>query len=541
MASLAASKKRNYLPLKKKVELIKHAEKNPGLSVRTLGGLFDCGKTQVGQILKSKESLLAMYESNASGSRVHTGNSRPSEFAEVNKALYEWYVIACSKNIYPGGPQLREKAKQIAEHLGKSGFKGSRGWLDKWKKRYNVKQLRVCGESGDVRGETVDSWKERLPEIVRGYSKENIWNMDESGVFWQALPESGFGQKGKQCKGGKKSKKRVTVAFFVSAAGTKEKPIVIWKSENPRCLKRFNKADLPVNYFSQKKSWMTGAIMEAILTKLNHQLSRNNQHILLFMDNAGCHPEELVSKFSNIKICFLPANTTSKLQPLDLGIIQNFKVHYRHLFLRYVLSKIDECETASDVVKSINILVAIRWVAVAWSKVRAETISKCFRKAGILTDDLGVVSCPLEDDADPFLEADACVEIESLIEKTMPAGEGCTVTEYLGGEDDLPICTDLDSDRWEDNFMAELGQQDEEDEEGDEEDEEGDEGMEDEPLPPLKVQSFKEAIESLENVQKFLESRGYIQEALGIGSAVDTVAGVKLHSSVQTSLRDYYM
>lgn len=105
----------------------------------------------------------------------------------------------------------------------------------------------------------------------------------------------------------------------------KEKPIVIWKSENPRCLKRFDKSSLPVNYFSQKKAWMTGEIMEFVLTKLNNRLSCSNHSILLMMDNAGCHPDNLQTKFT-LK-CFLPANTTSKLQPLDLGIIQNFKVH----------------------------------------------------------------------------------------------------------------------------------------------------------------------------------------------------------------------
>ena len=77
----------------------------------------------------------------------------------MNKALYQWYTLACSNNIYPGGVQVTEKAKEIAERLGKSDFKGSRGWLEKWKKRYNVKQLKVNGESADVRGETVDSWK----------------------------------------------------------------------------------------------------------------------------------------------------------------------------------------------------------------------------------------------------------------------------------------------------------------------------------------------------------------------------------------------
>ena len=38
--------------------------------------------------------------------------------------------------------------------------------------------LKVNGESGDVQGETVDSWKERLPEILHGYDKDDVWNMD---------------------------------------------------------------------------------------------------------------------------------------------------------------------------------------------------------------------------------------------------------------------------------------------------------------------------------------------------------------------------
>ena len=42
-------------------------------------------------------------------------------------------------------------------------------------KRHNIKRLKVNGESGDVQGETVDSWKERLPD---GYNKDVVWNMD---------------------------------------------------------------------------------------------------------------------------------------------------------------------------------------------------------------------------------------------------------------------------------------------------------------------------------------------------------------------------
>ena len=124
----------------------------------------------------------------------------------------------------------------------------------------------------------------------------------------------------------------------MTSAGNKENPVFVWKSETPRCLKRFDKSVLPVSYFSQSKAWMTGQIMEAVLGMLNRRLSASKRSILLFMDNAGCHPEDLIRKFSNIKIVFLLANTTSVLQPLDF---KNFKAYYRRYLLKYVLSKID--------------------------------------------------------------------------------------------------------------------------------------------------------------------------------------------------------
>ena len=41
------------------------------------------------------------------------------------------------------------------------------------------------------------------------------------------------------------------------------------------------------------------------------------------------HPESLKDNFSSIKIVFLPKNTTSKTQPLDAGVIANWKVKYK--------------------------------------------------------------------------------------------------------------------------------------------------------------------------------------------------------------------
>ena len=111
------------------------------------------------------------------------------------------------------------------------------------------RQKAVVGESGDVSSETVSSWKESLAVITAGYKAEDIYNLDEIRCFWKALPDHGFRQYGKQCKGGKKSKQRFTIALIANAAAwRKEKHIVIWKFDNPRFFKGIDKKSLPVRH-----------------------------------------------------------------------------------------------------------------------------------------------------------------------------------------------------------------------------------------------------------------------------------------------------
>ena len=71
-----------------------------------------------------------------------------------------------SAGVYSDGSILSEKALKIAERLGGNVFKKSNGWLNLWKKSYNVRQIKNSGESGDVSGATIDSWKQRLLDIV---------------------------------------------------------------------------------------------------------------------------------------------------------------------------------------------------------------------------------------------------------------------------------------------------------------------------------------------------------------------------------------
>lgn len=151
--------KRNELTLQQKYQLIKEVEKDPTLRARKLAEQFHCGKTQVYTIIKNKPSIVELYESNAPSDLRHCSRkwSRTSQFTEVNDLLYEWYLVAVQKNIYPDGPTLCEKAREIVKRLELSDFKASNGWLEKWKARHNVKKMIISGESGEVPGKTVES------------------------------------------------------------------------------------------------------------------------------------------------------------------------------------------------------------------------------------------------------------------------------------------------------------------------------------------------------------------------------------------------
>ena len=127
---------------------------------------------------------------------------------------------------------------------------------------------------------------------------------------------------------------------------------------------------------------MTSDIFASWLERFNKKMNAKKRHVLLLLDNAPCHPS--TQSLSNVSLQFLPPNTTSVLQPLDLGIIQNMKCHYRTQLLRAVLSQVGKGSAAS-ISKGINVLDACHWIKRAVERVKPHTVKCCFKKAGVLS------------------------------------------------------------------------------------------------------------------------------------------------------------
>ncbi|XP_050335026.1 tigger transposable element-derived protein 4-like [Bactrocera neohumeralis] len=273
---------------------------------------------------------------------------------------------------------LMMKANEFGEAVG-ANFKCSSGWLDRFKKRHNICFGKICGESASVDQSVTNDWLlQTWPTISNNYSMDNIFNADETGIFYKMLPDKTHKMKGETCSGGKMSKERITAMICANASGTvKRKLLVIGKYNNPRCFK--NVKTLPVDYCANNKSWMTSQTFTDYLKKWDCELIKAKTKILLLVDNCPAHPQV---HLHNIKLHFLPPNTTSVLQPMDQGLINSLKQSYR----KQHLMKIMDLPEEANPTKAVNLLDAVNMLSVAWESVSKETIRNCFRHAGLVKD-----------------------------------------------------------------------------------------------------------------------------------------------------------
>ncbi|KAH3844954.1 hypothetical protein DPMN_087220 [Dreissena polymorpha] len=145
---------------------------------------------------------------------------RPSsEFGDLNTLVYRLFMDATARLVNVTGLMIQEKAQSLAVDLKITKFKGSNGWLDRFLKRNNIVFNSRVGERGEVCEDTVKNWKDSLSEVCQGYDPSDIFNMDESGVFYHDTAKTTFFKKGDSCSGGKASKQRNTIALCASMTG----------------------------------------------------------------------------------------------------------------------------------------------------------------------------------------------------------------------------------------------------------------------------------------------------------------------------------
>ena len=417
---MSSSKKRIDLSLADKVKLLKHLQL-PGVSQASAAKKFGVSTSQVSRLVKAKQQIFDQFD---------TGNhnrkrQRAGKEEEVGSALFLWFQQKLSQGARLSGPLLKQKATELAAAEG-TEFTPSDGWLSRWKSRHNIAYKKEQGEKQNADFPAAQQWKQHIvPAILQAYNRDDIFNADETGLYYRGLPDRGHCIRGDELLGGKKAMERITTLVCANMSGTEKRPLfIIGKSRQPRCFPR-DPSRIPVDYGHSKNAWMTGEWFTKWLNKWDAELRCKRRRICLLVDNCSAHPSKIA--LTNIELKFLPPNTTSLIQPLDMGVIKNWKGHYRSRLNSRVIAALDADpdRRAVDVAKTFNVLDAIYLAKESWDAVKPQTLVGCFRKAGLsdseTTDDPVDVD-PLADVPTPenmtSEEFNEYIEMDNAIEVT---------------------------------------------------------------------------------------------------------------------------
>ncbi|GFW22895.1 tigger transposable element-derived protein 1 [Trichonephila clavipes] len=273
-----------------------------------IGKHFNLGESTVRAIKKNEAAIRNSVISGTKLSTKFASYIRDVLLERTERAIAIWIEEQVQRRIPVSGYLIQEKALQFYK---------------------SMKQ----GECATAHEGAAKIFPEELAKIIEDgdYSADQVFNADETGLYWKKLPNRTYIAKDeKTASGHKASKDRVTLLLCSNASGDRmSKPLLINKSLRPRALK-------------------------------------------------ASHPQ---LEHPNVQLVFLLPNTTSLIQPLDQGIIATFKKYYIKTTYKFILNKLEnETLTVKDVWKQFSIFDCLIHVASASAQIRPKTLNARWKK-----------------------------------------------------------------------------------------------------------------------------------------------------------------
>ncbi|XP_037540482.1 tigger transposable element-derived protein 1-like [Nematolebias whitei] len=392
------------LSIKEKVELLDMLKE--GRTCAYVGRHYRINESTVRSIKKEEKNIrsTAAVTFHATAKRVVTSRNRT--IVKMESALSVWINDCRKKNIALDSVIIRTKAKQLYDRLaakryvqngdeeeeagagpssasttGPTPFSASKGWFDKFQKRFGLKSVCLHGEAAAASAgaeEYVSTFTDVMEEV--GYSPEQVFNMDGTSLFWRRIPSHTFMKE--------EAKERLTLIMCGNAAGFMIKPGLIYKSKNPPALKNISKSSLPVHWMYNSKAWLTKVLTTSwfhncFIPEVKLYLAEKGMEfkvVLLLTDNAGGHAKDL--EYEGVQVEFLPPNTTLHIQPMDQGIIRAFKALYTRNTLQNVAEAMDTDENFSLQAYWQNYTIAscLQNIQKSINEIKSETLNACWKK-----------------------------------------------------------------------------------------------------------------------------------------------------------------
>ena len=258
------------ITLEEKVKIIDRYEK--GESITAIARSLNKSASTINTIVKAKKKFQDAAKGSIPMGSTAICKQRMGPLTEMEKLLMTWVDDQTSKKVPLSLMLIQAKARSLYDDIKKRDkitqgtFVASHGWFNRFKKRANLHNISIQGESASADVQAADDFPQLLREIIEehDYLPEQIFNVDETGLYWKKMPGRTYiSALEKKMPGFKCAKDRITILLGGNATGDcKLKPMAVYHSLNPRAFKGVSVASLPVFWKANKKAWVTMNIFE---------------------------------------------------------------------------------------------------------------------------------------------------------------------------------------------------------------------------------------------------------------------------------------
>lgn len=192
----SVKRQKKTLSLTQKVEILDRLAKGEGSS--SVARAFNLNESTVRSMKKIEAKIRASVAGNIS-SNAKIFYTRDTTMQKMEKALNLWIEDQVQKGISLDGPTIRDKAKRLYDQIkqeviltsGESNmvkvtpFLASKGWFEKFKKRYNLHNVKLTNESISENYEAEETFSPEITKLIKekGYKPEQVFNASEINLF----------------------------------------------------------------------------------------------------------------------------------------------------------------------------------------------------------------------------------------------------------------------------------------------------------------------------------------------------------------------
>ncbi|KAI2766341.1 transcriptional regulator family: Centromere protein B, DNA-binding region [Penicillium roqueforti] len=314
--------------------------------------------------------------------------------------LCEW-LASQEAGLMPPADTIIAKAReiwnQIPEYQTLALPHFSNGWLNRFKKRYAAQ---LHDRQDGVPSPTPQNGRKEtraLKTLCGEFPEDDIYNMDETGLFWRKPPFSASPAQNQLTTNRENS--RICIMLCTNSTGSDRLPLwVIGHTPMPEALQRANLKAMDCHWRYHRQAWLTQSIMQEWLLFFYDNIGE--RRVLLLLDNHPDHQAavEATPPPPNVHIQLFPTQTrtSDEQQPINLGISQTLKHYYRRQWLAYIVAG---RELPQNPVHMMSLYHTISWATRSWRHdVANAIIYRAFRRSSLMDPQIEFITAPKSPD-----------------------------------------------------------------------------------------------------------------------------------------------